>query len=71
MIGELHKNTFGWFIKYPLTEDMNSSNYYELTVIPIDNTTNLKLEETGKKVKFSVFFREDEDLIPFAKIKSN
>jgi len=71
MVGEVYKNTFGWFIKYPLVEDIKESDYYETIVIPIDNTTNLRLEQIGKSVKFSVFFKDKEDSIPFAKININ
>ena len=71
MVGELYKNSFGWFIKYPLVEYIKESDYYETIVIPIDNITNLRLEQNGNKVKFSVFFREDDDTIPFAKINYN
>jgi len=71
MIGELYKNKFGWFVKYPLIEHIKESDYYETSIIPIDNTTNLRLEQIGKNVKFSVFFRDEEDSIPFAKINLN
>jgi len=71
MVGELYKNAFGWFIKYPLIQDIKESDYYETSIIPIDNTTNLTLEQIGKNVKFSVFFREDDDTIPFANINPN
>jgi len=71
MIGELYKNKFGWFVKYPLIEHIKESDYYETSIIPIDNTTNLTLEQIGKNVKFSVFFREDDDTIPFANINPN